>query len=65
MSRAAVTLKLRKEDLSYLIDYLVGDLRVWGEKGFESREEEKQFQRLVSIVSRLREAIGEDTTLFI
>jgi len=65
MNKTAVTVEFGKEELSYLVNYLVEDLRVWSEKGFESREEKKQFQRIVSVVSKLREAIGETTTLFL
>jgi len=65
MSRTIVTVEFGKEELSYLIDYLVEDLRAWSEKGFESREEEEQFQRIVSMASKLREAMGEDATLFL
>ena len=65
MSRTIVTVEFGKEELSYLIDYLVEDLRAWSEKGFESKEEEEQFQRIVSVANKLREAMGEITTLFL
>ena len=65
MSKTTLTVEFEKEELSYLIDYLVEDLRVWSEKGFESREEKEQFQRTISAVSKLREAMGENITLFL
>ena len=65
MSKTTIMVEFEKEELSYLTDYLVEDLRVWSEKGFESREEKEQFQRTISVVSKLREAMGENTTLFI
>ncbi|MEM3759589.1 MAG: hypothetical protein QXZ02_00595 [Candidatus Bathyarchaeia archaeon] len=65
MSKAIVTVKFRKKDLSYLVDYLVEDLRVWNEKGFESKEERERFQQLISIINILREANREKTTIFI
>lgn len=65
MSKAIVTVKFRKKDLSYLIDYLVEDLRVWNEKGFESKEERERFQHLISIINVLRKANREKTIIFI
>jgi hypothetical protein len=52
-------------EISLLFEFLVEGLRVWSEKGFEGREEKEQFQRVVRVVSKLREAIGETTTLFL
>jgi len=65
MSRTTVTVEFGKKELSFLIDFLVEELRVWSEKSFESRREEEQFQRMVGVVSKLREAIGENITLFL
>jgi hypothetical protein len=65
MSKTTLTVEFRKEELLYIIDYLVEDLRVWSEKGFESREEKEQFQRIVSVLCKLREAMGEIATLFL
>jgi len=65
MSKIAVTVEFGKKELSFLIDFLVGDLRVWNEKCFESREEKEQFQRIIGIVSKLREAMGENAKLFL
>lgn len=65
MSETTVAVEFGKEELSYLVNYLVEDLGVWSEKGFESRKEKEQFQRIVSVVSKLREAMGETTTLFL
>ena len=65
MDENAVTIEFGKEELSYLVNYLVEDLRSWSEKGFESREEKEQFQRIVSVASKLREAMRETTTLFL
>jgi len=65
MNETAVTVEFGREELSYLVDFLVEDLRVWSEKGFESGKEKEQFQRVISVVSKLREAIGETTTLFL
>jgi len=65
MGENVVTIEFGKEELSYLVNYLVEDLRSWSEKSFESREEKEQFQRMVSMVSKLREAMGETTTLFL
>jgi len=60
-----IAVKLEKEELSYLIDYLLGDLRVWSEKGFESRGEEESFQHIISVVNKLREANGENAVIFV
>ena len=65
MNDTTATVELEKEELSYLIDFLVEDLRAWSEKGFESTGEEEQFQRIVSLVSKLRETMGENATLFL
>jgi len=65
MSRTEVSIEFGRDELSFLIDFLVDDLRVWSEKGFESEEEKAEFQRIVSVVSKLREAVGETTTLFL
>jgi len=65
MTKTPVTVKFGKEELSYLIDYLVEDLRAWSEKGFENTEEEEQFQRIVNVVGKLREALRENVTLFL
>jgi hypothetical protein len=65
MSKTAVTVEFGKEELLYLINYLVEDLRVWSEKGFESKEEKEQFQNILSAVNKLREAIGENIVLFL
>jgi len=65
MSKTSIIVKFGKGELSYLIDYLVEDLRAWSEKGFESREEKEQFQRIVNVTSKLRKAIRETTTLFL
>ena len=64
MNGTTATVELEKEELSYLINFLVEDLRAWSEKGFESREEKEQFQRIVSVASKLREAMRETTILF-
>jgi len=64
MGKTTVAVELEREDLSYLIDYILEDLRAWSEKGFESGEE-GQFQRIVSIVSKLRDAVGENEIIFI
>jgi len=65
MSKTPVEVEFGKEELSYLVNYLVEDLRSWSEKGLESREEKEQFQRIVSVASKLREAMRETTTLFL
>jgi len=65
MSETSITVEFGKEELSFLIDFLVEDIRVWSEKGFESGEEKEQFQQIVSVVSKLREALGENATLFL
>ena len=57
--------EFEKEELSYIIDYLIDELHIWSEKGFENIEEEERFQRMVSVVCKLREAIGESATLFL
>lgn len=54
MSKTAVTVEFGKGEISCLIDFLVDDLRVWSEKGFESRREKEQFQRIVSVVSYVK-----------
>ena len=60
-----IAAKFEKEELSYLIDYFLEDLRVWSEKGFESKGEEESFQRIISIVCKLCEANGEKEVIFI
>lgn len=65
MNGTLVSVELGKEELAHLIDFLIEDLRVWNEKGFESREEEEQFQRILGVVNKLREAAGENVTLFL
>jgi hypothetical protein len=65
MSETTVAVEFGKEELSYLIDFLVEDLRVWSEKGFDSGEEKEQFQSIVNVLCKLREAIGESATLFL
>jgi len=65
MSKTPLEVEFGKEELSYLVNYLVEDLRSWSEKGFESREEKEQFQRIASVTSKLREAMRETTTLFL
>ena len=65
MNGTTIAVELGKEELSYLIDYLIMDLRAWSENGFESGEEKEQFERIVSVVSKLREAMRETTTLFL
>jgi hypothetical protein len=65
MSKITMVVELGKEELSYLIDYLITDLRAWSEKGFESGEEEKQFQRILNVLCKLREVMGESATLFL
>jgi len=52
MSETKVPIEFGREELSCLIDFLVDDLRFWSEKGFESREEKEQFQRIVSVASK-------------
>jgi len=59
-TRCAV--ELEGEEISLLFEVLDEGLRVWSEKGFESEEEKAEYQRIVSVVSRLREAMGETTT---
>ena len=41
MSETSITVEFGKEELSFLIDFLVEDIRVWSEKGFESGEEKE------------------------
>jgi len=65
MKESTIAVKLGKDELSYLIDYLIMDLRAWSEKGLESVKEKEQFERIVSVVSKLREAMRETTTLFL
>ena len=65
MHKTSCFVEFGKEELSHLIDFLVEDLRVWSEKGFESEEEKAEYQRIVSVVSKLREAMGETTILFL
>jgi len=65
MSKTPLEVEFGKEELLYLVNYLVEDLRSWSEKGFESREEKEQFQRIASVTSKLREAMRETTTLFL
>jgi len=65
MKKSAIMVELGKEELSYLIDYLTMNLRAWSEKGFENREEKEQFQSIVNVLCKLREAMGESVTLFL
>jgi hypothetical protein len=65
MSKRIVRVEFGRTELSYLINHLVEDLRVWSEKGFENKEESKQFQRILGIVNKLRKAMGEQITLFL
>jgi len=65
MHKTCCAVEFEGEELSFLVDFLVDDLRVWSEKGFESEDEKEQFQQLVNVVSKLREATGETTTLFL
>lgn len=60
-----VVVKFEQKEISCLIDHLLEDLRVWSEKGFESKEEEESFQRIVYIVSKLREANKENEVISI
>lgn len=65
MHKNSCVVELEGEEISLLFEVLVEGLRVWSEKGFESREEKEQFQRIIKVVSKLREAMGENTTLFL
>ncbi|MBX5328699.1 MAG: hypothetical protein QHH18_07015 [Candidatus Bathyarchaeota archaeon] len=65
MNKRAIRVEFRKKELSYLLNYLVEDLRTWSEKGFESKEEEEQFQHILGVVDKLRKATREHITLFI
>jgi len=65
MTGKNVIVELRKVDLSYLVDFLVEDLRAWSEKGFEDNDERRKFQRIADILSELREAKGANYTLFL
>jgi len=65
MSETTMAVEFGKEELSCLVDFLVDDLRVWSEKGFESEEEKAEYQRIITVVSKLREAAGETTILFL
>jgi len=65
MHKTSCFVEFGKEELSYVVHFLVEDLRVWSEKGFESEEEKAEYQRIVSVVSKLREAVGETTILFL
>lgn len=52
-----MNVKLSKNELKYMVDFLIEVLRVWHEKGFESKKEEMEFQQVVIITSKLREAL--------
>lgn len=65
MNKTRIVVEFEKKELTYLIDYLLEELRVWTEKGFESREEERQFQRTSDIVCRLRKAVGQNEAIFL
>ena len=62
MHKTRCAVELEGEEISLLFEVLDEGLRVWSEKGFESEEEKAEYQRIVSVVSRLREAMGETTT---
>jgi len=65
MHKTSCVVELEGEEISLFFEVLIETLRVWSEKGFESEEEKAEYQRIVSVVSKLREAIGETTTLFL
>jgi len=65
MHKTSCVVELEGEEITLFFEVLIETLRVWSEKGFESEEEKAEFQRIVSVVSKLREAIGETTTLFL
>jgi len=65
MHKTRCAVELEGEEISLLFEVLDEGLRVWSERGFESEEEKAEYQRIVSVVSKLREAMRETTTLFL
>jgi len=63
--KTSCAVEFEGEEITLLFEVLIETLRVWSEKGFESEEEKTEYQRIVSVVSKLREAIGENATLFL
>jgi len=51
------------EEITLFFEVLIETLRVWSEKGFESEEEKAEYQRIVSVVSKLFEPLRETTIL--
>jgi len=65
MHKNRCAVELEKEEVSLLFEVLIEGLRVWSEKGFESEEEKAEYQRVVSVVCKLREAIGDNYLPFL
>jgi len=62
MHKTRCAVELEGEEISLLFEVLDEGLRVLSKKGFESEEEKAEYQRIVSVISRLRKVIGEATT---
>jgi len=56
MHKTRCAVELEGEEISLFFEVLDEGLRMWSEKGFQSEEEKAEYQRIVSVVSRLREA---------
>ena len=65
MHKTRFIVEFEGEEITLFFEVLIETLRVWSEKGFESEEEKAEYQRIVSVVSKLREAIRENTILFL
>jgi len=63
MHKTSCAVELEGEEISLLFEVLIEGLRVWSEKGFESEEEKAEYQRIVSVVSKLFEPMRGTTVL--
>ena len=63
MHKTSCFVEFEEKEIFLLVDFLVDDLRVWSEKGFESEEEKAEYQRIVSVVSKLFEPMRGTTVL--
>ncbi|MFH1774612.1 MAG: hypothetical protein ABH874_06600 [Methanobacteriota archaeon] len=57
--------ELEGAEVQYLINYLLGELHAWSDKGMESKNEESEFKRLVLITNKLRWAVGDEDIIIL
>jgi hypothetical protein len=65
MHKTRCAVELEGEEISLFFEVLDESLRIWSEKGFESEEKKAKYQRIASVVNKLREGMGEKVTLFL